>query len=199
MSPEPSTLAVERAPLQESLRRLRKTGKQSSEPVCLGYANGALTISWAGSSEQVPAKGQWPPTVFVPSGWLRALAKALPEGDPLRMRLDNGRVITESLSCVVVDPGTQTELVNAQDRARRISKAAAALRAFRVGEDDIEHLIDRSELEGNHRYHPDEDRLLKSVGEAWAALAVSGVSADDIYKLVQQQIRQAWSTGGRGV
>jgi len=199
VSPEPSTLAVERAPLQESLRRLRKTGKQSSEPVCLGYANGALTISWAGSSEQVPAKGQWPATVFVPSGWLRALAKALPETDPLSMRLDNGRVITKSLSCAVVDPGTQTELVDAQERARRISKAAAALKAFRVGEDDIEHLIDRSELEGHHRYHPDEDRLLKSVAEAWAALAVFGVSADEIHKLVQQQIRQAWSTGGRSV
>jgi hypothetical protein len=98
-----------------------------------------------------------------------------------------------------VDPGTQTELVNAQDRARRISKAAAALKAFRVSEDEIEHLIDRSELEGQHRYHPDEDRLLKSVGEAWAALAVFGVSVDEIHKLVQQQIREAWSTGGRSV
>ncbi|MBE0656250.1 MAG: hypothetical protein IH602_01095 [Bryobacteraceae bacterium] len=115
------------------------------------------------------------------------------------MRLDDGRVITESLSCVVVDPGAKTELVNAQDRARRISKATAALKAFRVGEDDIEHLIDRSELEGTHRYHPDEDRLLKSVAEAWTALAVFGVSADEIHKLVQQQIRQAWSTGGRSV
>ena len=199
MSPEPSTLTVERTPLQEGLRRLRKTGKQSSAPVCLGYANGALTISWAGSSEQVPAKGQWPAAVFVPSGWLRALAKALPAADPLSMRLDNGRVITESLSCVVVDPGAQSDLVSAQDRARRISKAVAALRAFRVGEDDIEHLIDRSELEGHYRYHPDEDRLLKSVAEAWTALAVFGVSADEIHKLVQQQIRQAWSTGGRSV
>lgn len=199
MNTEPPTLTVERAPLQEGLRRLRKTGKQSSEPVCLSYANAALTISWAGSSEQVPAKGQWPATVSVPAGWLRALAKALPEANPLSIRLDNGRVIIESLSCVVVDPGTQAELVNTQDRARRISKAAAALKAFRVDEDDIEHLIDRSELEGHHRYHTDEDRLLKSVAEAWTALAVFGVSADEIHKLVQQQIRQAWSTGGRGV
>jgi hypothetical protein len=115
------------------------------------------------------------------------------------MRPDDGRVITETLSCVVVDPGTQTELVNAQDRARRISKAVAALKAFRVGEDDIEHLVDRSELAGHHRYHPDEDRLLKSVAEAWTTLAVFGVSADEIHRLVQQQIRQAWSTGGRSV
>ncbi len=197
MNPEKPALIIERAILQESIRRLRKAAKQSSEPVCLEYANRALTISWAGSSEQVPANGEWPDKVYVPAGWLRALAKALPAADPLNLRAADGRVYTESLSCPVVDPAAESELISAQDRERRISKAAAALKPFRVGREDVEYLVDRSELAGGHHYHPDEDRLLKSVAEAWASLAVFGVGADEIYRLVQQQIRQGWTSGGR--
>jgi hypothetical protein len=197
MNPQRVALTIERAILQESTRRLRKAAKQSSEPVCLEYTNGALTISWAGCSEQVPANGEWPDKVHVPAGWIRALAKALPAAEPLTLRLADNRLYTESLSCPLVDPAAESDLVSAQDRERRISKAAGALKAFRIGTEEIEYLVDRAALAESHRYHPDEDRLLKSVAEAWSLLAVFGVGADEIYRLVQQQIRQGWTSGDR--
>jgi hypothetical protein len=200
VNPEDPVLTIARTSLQESVRRLRKVAKASSEPVCLGYADGTLTISWTGSSEQVPAVGQWPDDVHVPAGWLRALARALPAADPLTLRVSEGRVYTESLSCPVVAPAAaESNLVSLRDRELRIARATAALKAFRIGREDIEYLVDRAELEARRRYHPDEDRLLKSVAEAWASLAVFGVDADEIYGLVQRQIRQAWTSGGSNV
>src|SRR4051812_34255536 len=153
-------LTIERTPLQDSLRRMRKLGKQSSEPVCLEFRDEALTITWAGSSEQIPARGQWPVAVHVPAGWIRALARVLPPADPLTIRVDAGREITESLSVTAVEPQEKSELISAQDRMRRIAKAASALKGFRILEDDLEYLMDRCESERRHPYHPAEDNLL---------------------------------------
>lgn len=108
------SLTVKRTLLQESVRRLRRSGKESLEPVCLEFAEETLTISWAGSSEQVPAKGRWPGATHVPAGWLRALSKVFPAADPVTIRIEGGRVITETLSCGVVDPGEQAELIDAK-------------------------------------------------------------------------------------
>jgi hypothetical protein len=137
--------------------------------------------------------------VHVPATWLRALAEVLPPADSLTLRVADGRVFTESPSCPVVAPAAQSELITAQDRKRRILRAAGALNAFQIGKEDIEYLVDQSELDGGHGYHPDEHRLLKIMAEAWALLAVFGVGAEEIYWLVQHRFRQAWNSGRRNV
>lgn len=197
MKQEGSALVVERTALKESVSRLRKVGKSSSEPVSLEFSNGSLIISWTGASEQIPAVGEWLTGVHVPAGWLRALAKAFPVADPFRIRIVDGRVYTGSLSCPIVAAAGVSDRVSVEDRERRIAKATAALKSFRISREDIESLVDQSELEGRFRYHPDEDRLLRCVAEAWASLAVFGVDADQIYRAIQNQIRQAWTLGGR--
>ena len=89
--------------------------------------------------------------------------------------------------------------VPTEDRGRRLKKAVAVLKPFRIQEADVGALITRCELQGADVHSPEEERLLKRLAEAWVLLAPFGVGTEDLYEMVQQRIRLAWKRGGLDV
>lgn len=164
----------------------------------LEWDDGALVVGWSDSVERMQAQGSWPRPVYVSSVWLRVLARSLPNADPLTLQVRDGRLYAENFSRPCVDPEAPVAELNLppQERARLLKKAVAILKPFRIGEADIEALVNRCEPEGTGAHPPEEDRMLKRLAEAWVLLSPFGVGAEDLYEMVQQRIRLAWKEGG---
>ena len=71
---------------------------QSGGDATFGFMGGRLTIRLGNASTEVAAEGQWPGRARVPGRFIQALRKALPEADPLRFRVQNGRLYAEGYS-----------------------------------------------------------------------------------------------------
>jgi hypothetical protein len=193
MSADQPVLRVSRSAFRDSLRRLQRAGKSSSDPVRLEWEAEALVVSWNDTTERMPAQGNWPQPVWVSASWLRTLAKSLPDADPLTLRLHDGRLYAGNYSRPVVDPEMRpASAVPPGDRDRRLKKAATLLKPFRVEQADLEALVSRWAVKGASIHPPEEERMLKRVADAWVMLAPFGVEVKDLYELVRQRIRMAW-------
>jgi hypothetical protein len=62
------------------------------------FEEGMLLIDIRGMGTTVPAEGVWSGQALVPSILLRALARKLPDGDPLSLRVEGGMIHIGSLS-----------------------------------------------------------------------------------------------------
>ena len=58
----------------------------------------ALFIEAGSAIAKAPAKGFWPLTIIVGALWVRRLAKSMPAGDPIHLRVDEGRLHTNRYS-----------------------------------------------------------------------------------------------------
>jgi len=88
-------------------------------------------------------------------------------------------ITTVALASVLVP----ARAVPTEERDRRLKKAVAVLKPFRVEDADIEALITRCELQGVHVHSPEDERMLKSLAEAWVLLAPFGVTTEDLNEM----------------
>ena len=144
---------------------------------------------------QARAQGSWPLTIIVGPSWVRRLAKSLPPGDPVLLRVENGRMYANKYSepcgwSTVEDPlnpslGKVTE-------ARRISEAATVLKPFLVGREDIQALVEMARKRGRVTWLESEETMISAESKAWALLAPLGVETSDLRDLVDGAVRNAW-------
>ena len=188
MSMDQPILRVSREIFRESLRRLQRAGKKSPAPVRIEWIDGTVVVSWGNSSERLPAEGNWPEAVHVSASWLKALAKLLPDVDPLTLRVRDRRLYAENYSQPCLYPETpasaQARLV--EERQQRIKDATAILRRFYVQESDVESLVNGFQSEGLQNHPPEHDHVLKRVRGAWLLLASFGVGTKDLCDLVKR-------------
>ena len=140
----------------------------------LRFEDGWLFVAAGSAVAQAPAQGSWPLTIIVGPSWVRRLAKSLPPGDPVLLRVENGRLHVNKYSepcgwTTVKDPldpslGKVTE-------ARRISEAATVLKPFLVGREDIQALVEMARKRRPVIWVESEEtmiiRRIEGVGATW--------------------------------
>jgi predicted transcriptional regulator len=93
-------LDVSRDDLAEAVGIVANLIKKWNKGVSLRFEDGWLFIE-AGHGPAVakaPARGCWPLTIVVGSAWVKRLAKNMPAGDPIHLRVDDGRLYANRYS-----------------------------------------------------------------------------------------------------
>ena len=72
-------------------------GKKPSG-VSLQFDDGWLWIESGAGIAKTPARGRWPLTIIVGRSWVRRIAKNMPAGDPVRLRVEEGRLYANRYS-----------------------------------------------------------------------------------------------------
>lgn len=86
-------LSVNRAEFAQGLKVVSRAGRSMRHAdATLTFSQNQLYVDLAGTVAQVPATGDWPTEVRIPGQYLETLRKALPEDDPLPLRVDGERL-----------------------------------------------------------------------------------------------------------
>jgi len=92
-------LSVSRAGFGKALRRASQAGKAvRSATATLTFDQNHLSMDLLGIVEQVPASGDWPSEVRLSGQSLERLAKALPDDDPLPLKVEGERLFIARFS-----------------------------------------------------------------------------------------------------
>jgi len=189
-------LLIGRADLAEALRIVAHLMGKRVSGASLTYEDGWLFIAAGRAVAKAPARGFWPLTIVVPSSWVRRLGRSLPPGDPVSLRVENGRIYANSYSepCQwsIEELPLHPSVNDAPTRASRIFEAATALKPFLVGREDIESLIKEVHARGNPMWREEEAPMIAAVAKAWEFLAPLGVETADLRRIVDMAVRDAW-------
>jgi hypothetical protein len=128
----------------------------------------------------------------------------VPDGDPIHLRVDAGRLYANRYSEPCADTRqeqpTRPEL-SAIDKDLLISEAASILKPLRIERPAVESLVSEALIRGTSSWSrgvvawsEEEKRMRKIVENAWMKLAPFGVGMTDIRRLVDTTLRDAWKT-----
>jgi hypothetical protein len=188
-------LIVDRVNLAQALRIVSHAMGRRVSRARLRFEEGCLFIEGGETVAQAPAQGVLSSPVLVGASWVRTLAKSIPPGDPVFLRVENGRLFANRYSEPCERQTTEASpnpSVGNADEDRRISKAASVLEPFRVGQEDIRSLIKTTRSRGQASWREDEETMISAVSKAWALLAPFGVETADLRDLVDVAVRSAW-------
>jgi hypothetical protein len=203
-SDPPYELEVSRADLVQALKIVaRAIGKRHGEAT-LRFEDGYLSIDAAKTVADAPARGTWPLPIYVGISWVRRLARRLPAGDPIQLRVDAGRLCANRYSepCA----GTPKEQPVPLERSAiyedfLISGATLILKHLRVERPAVENLVAEALARGTSSWSrgfvawsEDEKKVAIIVEKAWMKLAPFGVGMTDIRRLVDKTLHDAWKT-----
>src|ERR1019366_8913715 len=91
-------LAVSRADLAQALKIAGRAIRKRPLDTSFRFEDGCLSIEAGNTVAHAPARGTWPLPIFVGASWVRRLAKRLPAGDPIHLRVDAGRLYANRYS-----------------------------------------------------------------------------------------------------
>jgi hypothetical protein len=92
-------LSVDRTEFAKALRLVGRAGKSvGAADAVLIFSDNLLAIDLSGNAAQVAAAGDWPTEVRLPGDALERLAKALPEDDPLPLKIEGERLFAANFS-----------------------------------------------------------------------------------------------------
>jgi len=92
-------LSVDRTEFAKALRLVGRAGKdvRSAEAI-LSFDDDRLAIDLSGNATEIAAAGDWPTEVRLPGDALERLAKALPDNDPLPLKIEGERFFAANFS-----------------------------------------------------------------------------------------------------
>jgi hypothetical protein len=191
----PASLEVGRADLTHALKIVAKViGKDPGE-ASLRFEDGRLSIESCGTAANADASGVWPAPIFVRASWVRRLARRMPAGDPLRLRIEEGRIYVNQYSepCALTSAACPVNPELPQiDEEGLIEEAARILKPLLIKRSDLEELISEARAKGTASWSTDEKRMTSIVAKAWVLLAPLGIETTDIRRLVEKTVRKAW-------
>ena len=190
----PYELEISRAALKKSLNAIAKSIRNAQVAARLNYEDGHLYFEAGHTSAGVPAKGTWPLPVFVQETWILRLARRMPSGDPIQLRVDAGRLYANRYSepCSLTPRVTPASLdLLTKEEHLLIAEAAKILKQVHIKKSDLEELVLTSR--GRIQVHSADDKKLVSIiAKAWQLLAPFAVETSDIRKLMNNAVRDAW-------
>jgi hypothetical protein len=194
-SDPPYRLEVSRTDLAQALKIIsRAVGKRQGD-ASFRFHDGRLSIEADNTAAGVPARGTWPLPIFVGSSWIRRLARRMPAGDPLHLRVDEGRLHANRYS----EPCAWTpreQLAPAEplpiDENLLIQEAARILKPLRIRRSHLEELVSEARARGTVSWSVEEKKMIAIVAKAWVLLAPLGVETSEIRRLVDNAVRNAW-------
>jgi len=189
-------LIVERADLEKVLQITSSTKDKRGFATSLTFEDGWLTVAGRNSIARAPASGVWPLTIIVRYSWARRLSRNLPPGDPVILRVEDGRLFVNRYSepcrwTTEIDP-PDPSVRKMNDERSRILKAASALEPFLVDQEDLRSAVAVARQRGPASWEQCEATMISAVAKAWAALAPLGVETSDLRPLIDTAVRTAW-------
>lgn len=150
-SDPPYDLEISRADLLHAVEIVGGLmGKQPSG-VSLQFEDGWLWIESDAGIAKTPARGTWPQTIIAGRSWVRRLAKNMPAGNPVRLRVEEGRLYANRYS----EPCTRTAVkqpINAKaPHSDTILEAARILKPLLITKWDLAAMVVEAGREGRLR------------------------------------------------
>jgi hypothetical protein len=190
-------LEVSRDDLAKTVGIVARLMKKWNKGVSLRFEDGWLFIE-AGHGHAVaraPARGCWPLTIVVGAAWVKRLAKNMPAGDPIHLRVDAGRLYanrySERCSWTSEDSPLHPK-APALDEKALVLEAAKILKPLRINREDLEKLVSETRAKGPSHWSHQEKKMISIVARAWALLAPLGIEPADIRRLADDAVRNAW-------
>ncbi len=189
-------LEVGRANLAQALKIVARVMSKDPGDVGLAFDDGCLSIEAGDTVAKAPASGIWPAPIFVAASWVRLMARKMPPGDPLVLRVEGERLYLGpysercSLAPTTDDrPDSDLPQINEQ---KAIRDAAGILKPLHVRISDLEELVAKVRAQGEGSWSVEDKRMISIVAKAWVLLAPLGVETSDIHRLVRVAVRDAW-------
>jgi hypothetical protein len=191
-SDPPYELEVARADLLQAVGVVAGLmGKQTSG-VSLQFEDGGLWIESGAGIAKTPARGTWPLTIIVGRLWVRRIAKNMPAGDPVRLRVEEGRLYANRYS----EPCTRTAVkqpINPEGPQQdKILEAARILKPLLITKWDLFALVVEARERGTPSWTEEDKKMIAMIAKAWTLLAPLGVETADLRRLVNDAVRNAW-------
>ncbi len=194
-SDTPYSLEVSRADLIQALKIVARAIRKRPGDACFRFGDGCLSIDAYNTVAGAPACGAWPLPIFVGTSWVRRLAKRLPVGDPIHLRVDAGRLYANRYSepCAWT-PREQSAPAEPPliDENLLIQEAARVLKPLRIRRSHLEELVSETRAKVTAAWSVDEKKMIAIIAKAWVLLAPLGVETADIRRLVDNAVRNAW-------
>lgn len=188
-------LEVSRADLAQALKIVARAIRERPGDASFRFEDGCLSVDAYNTVADAPARGTWPLPIFVGTSWVSRLAKRLPAGDPVHLRVDAGRLYanrySEPCAWIPVDRPLKPELPEV-DEKRLILEAARILKPLFITQKDLEALVVESRTRGPASWRAEEKKMVALVSKAWEMLAPLGVETADIRRLADKAVRNAW-------
>jgi hypothetical protein len=194
-SDPPYGLEVSRADLAQVLKIIARVVAKSPGGASFRFENGCLSIEAGTTGADAPARGTWPLPIYVGASWIRRLAKRMPTGDPVHLRVDAGRLYANRYSepCAWTPRDHPLNLeVPEIDQQRLILEAARILKPLLTSREALESLVVEARARGPAQWRPEEKKMIALVARAWEVLAPLGVEPSDIRRLANKAVRNAW-------
>ena len=197
-------LDVSRGDLAQALKIVARAIGTHPGYASFRFKDGCLSIEANNTAADAPARGTWPLPIFVSTWWVRRLARRLPAGDPIHLRVDAGRLYanrySEPCGWTPREQAAPTEQ-STIDENLLISEAAWILKPLRIERPAVQRLVSEALARGTSSWSrgivawSEEERKMGTIIEkAWMKLAPFGVGMPDIHRLVDKTIRDAWKT-----
>jgi len=192
---KPHELEVSRVDLIAQLKFAAKAMDKSATNVTLRLQDGMLVIEAGESTVEVFARGNWPAPIISEALWVRVLAKKMPAGDPIRLRVQDGKLYTNAfavrcaLSLEELSPVSERP---EPDERRLIGQAAEILKPLRLSQENVEKMVAEAHARGNATWFHHDKKMIEIVARAWRLLAPLGVETGDIRRFVDDVVRNAW-------
>jgi len=166
-------------------------GKQSSG-VSLQFEDGWLWIESGAGIAKTPARGTWPLTIIVGRSWVRRLAKNMPVGDPVRLRVEEGRLHANRYSEPCARTAVKQPIHPEGPQLDKILEAARILKPLFITKWDLAALLVEAGARGTASWSEEDKKMIAMIAKAWALLAPMGVETADLRRLVNDAVRNAW-------
>lgn len=197
-------LEAARADLAQALKTVSRAIANHPGDACFRFEDGCLSIEAGTTAADAPARGTWPHPIFVSTWWVRRVARRMPAGDPVHLRVDAGRLYanrySESCSETPSERPAPPER-SAISEGSLISVAASILEPLRVERAAVESLVAEALARGTSSWSrgvvawsEEEKKMGAIIEQAWMRLAPFGVGMPDIRRLVDQALHDAWKT-----
>jgi hypothetical protein len=191
-SDPPYELEVGRADLLNAVEIVAGLmGKQPSG-VSLQFEDGWLWIESGPGIAKTPAHGTWPQTIIAGKSWVRRLAKNMPAGDPVRLRVEESRLYANRYSEPCARTAVKHPINPEGPQQDKILEAARILKPLLITKWDLFALVVEARERETPTWSEEDKKMIAIIAKAWALLAPLGVEPADLRRLVNDAVRNAW-------
>jgi hypothetical protein len=190
----PYELEVARADLMHAVGIVARAIGNLPGDASFRFEDGTLSIEAANTVADAPARGTWPRPIFVCTSGVRRLAKRMPAGDPIRLRIDEGTLYANRYSepCAWTPRQPLSLPPPRINEAILVMEAARILEPLRIKPSDLEELVSAARARGAAPCSEEEKKMIGIIAKAWVLLAPLGVETSDLRLLVDNVVRNAW-------
>ena len=162
-------LEVARADLVQALKIVVRAISKREGDASFRFEDGCLSIEADNAVADAPARGTRPLPIFVGVSWIRRLAKRMPAGDPIHLRVDARRLYanrySEPCAWTPREPSAPAEPPTV-DEDLSILEAARILEPLRIRRSHLEELVSEARARGTASWSGDERKLIAIIAKA---------------------------------